>query len=220
MWSESIDTTEFLGVVRPALQRGCAQTLARVITERWSPQQLCQLLREPCGDVKKAACLVLGLVGDASVMQCLAHALHDGDPKVNELAEHALWSIWFRGGSGEAQGDFQRGLAALEANKSEEAIVWFRRAHEVDPNFAEAYNQCAIAHYMLEQWEEAAEDCQKTVDLIPIHFGALAGLGHCYAQMGRFFDAAKMYRRAIAVHPTIEGIADALDGIEKCVSDA
>jgi tetratricopeptide (TPR) repeat protein len=190
IWIEPINSDEFLRVVSPALNSSSADELARRVGERWTPRQLCELLHSECPDVRKVTCVVLGLVGDESVTGCLAAALRDSEADVSELAEHALWSLWFRGGNEQAQRCFKRGLAAMERECHEEALLWFHDAREADPDFAEAYNQCGIAHYMLEQWESALADCRRTAELVPLHFGALAGQGHCYAQLGDLGAAA------------------------------
>lgn len=215
---ETVNSEEFLNLVRPAIADCCPDDLACMVSERWTPRQLCSLLRHESVDVRKAACAVLGLVGDDRAMYCLSGSLQDDSPEVCELAEHALWSIWFRSGSPEAQGDFRRGLKAMEDNQPAEAARYFRRAHETDPNFAEAYNQCGIAHYMLEQYDRAMEDCLKAVELVPFHFGALTGLGHCHACAGDLHEAARAYRRALRVHPRMEAIATALQRIEQCLN--
>ena len=54
-----------------------------------------------------------------------------------------------------------------------------------------------------------------TIELLPIHFGALAGLGHCHAQMGSLARAAESYRRALTVNPRMEGIAQVLRRLEE-----
>jgi tetratricopeptide (TPR) repeat protein len=217
MRTETVNSEEFLSLVRPAIADCCPDDLACIVNDRWTSSQLCSLLRDRSVDVRKAACVVLGLVGDERAMFCLSGALQDESAEVCELAEHALWSIWFRSGSAEAQGDFRRGLKAMEDDKPAEAVEHFRRAHEADPNFAEAYNQCAIAHYMLEEYDEAMEDCHKAVELVPFHFGALTGLGHCHACAGNLHEAARAYRRALRVHPRMETIAAALQRIEQCL---
>lgn len=218
MLIESINSEEFLSVVAPLLRRSNADDLAEHIRERWTPRQLCQLLSHECPDVRKTACVVLGLVGDDKVAGCLTAALHDEDPQVNQLAEHGLWSIWFRGGNAEAQCHFKRGLAAMEREEPRAALQWFHRAQRADPRFAEAHNQCAMVHYMLEQWESAVRECQRTLDLLPTHTGALAALGHCYTQMGDLASAACLYREALEINPRMEAVALALERIESCFS--
>ena len=51
-------------------------------------------------------------------------------------------------------------------------------------DFAEGYNQRAIAYFMLEELSKSIEDCKKTSELNRYHFGALAGMGHCYLKLG------------------------------------
>ena len=40
-------------------------------------------------------------------------------------------------------------------------------------------------------------------------FGAIAGQGHCYAQLGDLRRARECYRRALEVNPRMEGVAEA-----------
>lgn len=214
MWIEPINSDEFLRVVGPALDHASADDIARRVNERWNPRQLCQLLHHESAEVRKVACVVLGLVGDSDVIGCLTAALRDNEQQVNELAEHALWSLWFRDGSPQAQRYFKRGIAALERDEVECAVDCFHLAQVSDPHFAEAYNQCAIAHYILEQWDAAIADGRRAVRRMPTHFGALAALGHCYAQIGDLPQAADHYRRALSINPRLDVIAQALHRIE------
>ena len=217
MWIEPIDIDEFLQAVAPALDASSADELARRVGQRWTPQQVCGLLCHERPEVRKVACVVLGLVGAMAEARCLATALRDEDPKVNELAEQGMWSIFFRSGSDDATHHFKSGLAALERDDPREAAIHFHGAHVADPQFAEAYNQCAIAHYMLEEWDKSRRDCERAIELAPIHFGALAGLGHCHAQLGCFGKAAEFYRRALTVNPRMEGIATVLQRLQEAM---
>ncbi len=86
--------------------------------------------------------------------------LRDPDPIVNEMAEHALWSIWFRcGKTHEANHELCLGTKALNHRDFDLAISHLTRAIELDPTFAEAYNQRAIAHYLQERYDDSITDC-------------------------------------------------------------
>src|SRR5688500_20177746 len=102
---------------------------------------------------------------------------------VNEMAEHALWSIWFRSGNEKANCELSKGAKAMDRRDFEGAVKHFTRAVRIDPKFAEAYNQRALARYMLERVEECAEDCERVVELMLCHLGAACclGLGHCHS---------------------------------------
>jgi tetratricopeptide (TPR) repeat protein len=215
-----IDSEEFMRVALPAVEQRDPDALARQISARWSIGELCQLLHHGSHDERKVVCLVLGLIGDLSCVCCLSHVLKDEDDHLNQLAEHALWSIWFRAGSDEAMPDFKRGLLAMENEDLRGALESFHRAVEVDPAFAEAFNQCSIAHYLLEEWDKALNDAQAAVALVPGHFGALAGMGHCHAQLGDLETAADWYRRALRVNPRMHAICRALRQIERRINAA
>ena len=125
---------------------------------------------------------------------------------VNQMAEHALWSIWFRCGTCEANHELCRGTRSVNHKEYEEAISRFTRAIEIDPTFAEAYNQRAIVKYLQERYDESLEDCVRAVERMPCHFGAWAGMGHCHAQQGRLSEALECYKKALSINPHLAGV--------------
>ncbi len=214
MQAKPIDSDQFIRIVRPALERHDAEELARLVKSHWTKDQLCELLTHGTVDARKVVCLTLGLVGCMACTHCMCIALQDDDPVVRELAEHGLWSVWFRSGSTDAQGQFKRGLELMDQHEYTRALTAFGWAIEADPAFAEVYNQRGIAHYMLEHWHEALADCRKATELNPIHFGAHAGMGHCHAQLGKLVEAGQCYRDALSVNPNMHAVAGALEEIE------
>jgi tetratricopeptide (TPR) repeat protein len=211
MVHDPIDTREFLEVVRRPLADADAPALARAVNARWTCRQICRLLKHTDVDIRRVAAVTIGMIGDKRSVNCLARALHDHDPQVNEMAEHSLWSIWFRGGSPEATRPFSDGVQALAAEHYDEAIHHFERAALIDPNYAEAFNQCAIAHFFLGQWRAGIDDCLRAVDRMPVHFGAIAGMGHCYTQLGLMEKALACYKHAHRINPRLHAISIAID---------
>jgi tetratricopeptide (TPR) repeat protein len=161
-------------------------------------------------DVRRVAAVTLGMVGDMQVAGCLTRALRDEDEQVNQMAEYALWSIWFRAGDPKAVRPFCQGISALSAEAYTQAIEHFHQASIADPTFAEVYNQQGIAHYFLRQWPQSLANCAKAVRLVPAHFGAIAGMGHCYTQMGDLTNALQCYRRALSINPRMSAIEQAI----------
>ena len=170
-------------------------------------------------DVRKVAALCLALVGKRCTIDKIAAQLKDPDPMVNQMAEHALWSIWFRCGSLPANKELCRGTKALNARNFDAAMEHFDRAIELDQDFAEAYNQRAIAHYLQEQFAESAEDAQKAAEKMPCHFGAWAGLGHCHLNLGNLHEALKCYEKALAINPHLDCLLQTADEIRNRLSD-
>ena len=206
-----IEAQAFLDVVRPVLSQTDPAALARAVQVRWRPRQIARLLRHDQAEVRRVVAFTLGLVGDETCIGPLTRALHDNDWRVNEMAENALWSIWFRRGDPKAAGPFHRGVRLLENDAYPDAVAQFRQAIDIDPSFAEAFNQCAMAHYFLGQWREAITDACRAVQLEPAHFGAFATLGHCYTQLNDLDRAVQCYRRALRINPRMSAVACAAD---------
>src|SRR5438874_838106 len=130
--------------------------MLEICKERWSADQVVSLLSCDNRDARKVAALALSLAGCQHCLEPLARALKDRDPMVNQMAEHAMWSIWFRGGATpEANHQLARGAMAMERKDIAHAITHFDHAIQIDPNFSEAYNQRAIAQFMLERYDDS-----------------------------------------------------------------
>ena len=216
MSGRAIQPEEFVAAVTPLLEKQDPCGLLQFLKSRWTAEQIVDLLKSRHCDARKVAALALGLVGGACCLGPLSAQLKDPDPVVNEMAEHALWSIWFRsGGSCQANHELGRGAQAMERQELTCAIKHFTRAIEIDPKFAEAYNQRAIAHYLAERWDDSIEDCRRTVELMPCHFGAWAGMGHCYAHAGRFPQALECYRKAVEINPHLACLIEACDELQR-----
>ncbi len=166
-----MDATEFVETVQPLLACRDVQGLKCLLQSRWTLEQIKGLLTGENEDGRKVAALSLALVGGKCCLGPLAQLLRDPDPIVNEMAEHALWSIWFRcGKSQDANHELCRGTKALNHRDFDLAIEHLTRAIDLDPTFAEAYNQRAIAHYLQERYDESIVDCLRAVERMPCHF--------------------------------------------------
>ena len=211
----NIDPCEFVEAVQPLIERRDVGALIDLVKSRWTAGDVVSLLSSTSCDARKVAALVMSLIGGKCCIEELAVALKDPDPMVNEMAEHALWSIWFRLGNCESRGCLQRGADALNDRELDTAIVHFSRAVEIDPTFAEAYNQRAIAMYLADRFEDSIRDCESALKYMPCHFGAWAGLGHCHAYLGRYAEAASCYLKALDINPHLKGIRETLSEIRE-----
>ncbi len=206
----TIDACEFVDAVQPLLARNDLHALLKLLKCRWTPAQIVSLLSSPNCDARKVAALSIGLVGGRCALEALGVALKDPDPIAHQMAEHAMWSIWFRLGSEEANHHLARGAMSSDKKRFDCAMKHFNRAIDLCPDFAEAYNQRAIVYYLQERYEDSLADCQRTVERMPCHFGAWAGMGHCYAHQGDIPAAINAYERAMAINPGLEGIRQAI----------
>ncbi len=179
-----------------------------LVHKQWTLPQVARLLEVPQTDARKCAALVMSLIGKPCCLSSLAGLLRDGDAVASQMAEHAIWSIWLRCGNDQANTCLARGTQEFARRNVDAAIVSFTHAIAADPDFAEAYNQRAMAYYVKEMVVECRDDCLKTVERMPIHFGAWAGLGHCHVALGELPRAVECYRRAKEINPHLECVDD------------
>jgi len=216
----AIDPQEFISTLESSLSQGRVEEALLRVRARWTAGQIIALLQDKSADVRKVAALALSLVGDTGAIGPLAVALHDGDAMVAQVAEHALWSVWFRLGNPRAVCLVKCGNNHLHHGNYVCALEKFSQAIQEDPGFAEAYNQRAIAHYLSERFDESIADCQSALALVPQHFGAMSGMGHAHAHLGNWRGARHCYRLALAIHPRLEGIETSLEQIEQLLRES
>jgi tetratricopeptide (TPR) repeat protein len=215
----AIDPAQFVSTVRPLLENQDVKGLIHLLKDRWSCDQIATLLMGDDEDVRKVAALCLALVGKRCTIDKIVERLKDSDPMVNQMAEHALWSIWFRCGNQQANTELCRGTKALNARNFETAMEHFDRAIAIDEDFAEAYNQRAIAHYLQERYFESIADARRAVEKMPCHFGALAGMGHCHLNLGDLPKALKCYEQALSINPHLDCLNQTVSEIRSRLND-
>jgi tetratricopeptide (TPR) repeat protein len=133
-------------------------------------------------------------------------ALRGGDRARIAQAEAALWAMWCRSGRLEHDALMAEGVTAMERRDFPGAIAILSRLVEAAPDWAEAWNKRATARYLAQDFEGAIRDCEATLARKPHHFGALAGRGLCHLALEQFAPAAALFRRALAVHPSLAAV--------------
>ncbi len=185
------------------------------ISRRYSVGTLERLAVAGDRETRRASVLALGLVGDYSSNAVVGRALVDADRGVRNIAENSITSLWRRAGT-----DAQRQKLGLlvRLNSAQQFHECIRRASELiadAPAVAEAWNQRAIAHYSLSQYEESIRDCHQTLEINPYHFGAASGMGQCYLQLGNYDSALESFRRALKLNPNLEGVRASVAYLER-----
>ncbi len=89
----------------------------------------------------------------------------------------------------------------LESGETRQAEVVLSELIEQLPDFAEAWNRRAVLYFVQQQYRKAIADCRTALDLNPIHFGALHGLGLSYAALGEYREAIYAFRQALNIQP-------------------
>ena len=168
---------------------------------------------------RRQAVLTLARIGDQRAAQPLAKAMHDADRMVRETSAQALWQVWHRSGDDAVDRHLQAGIDAMNRRALDEAVNIFSEVIAMAPDFAEGYNKRATAYYMQERYEESLEDCEKTLQLNPIHFGALSGSGLVYLGLRNPVKALELFKRAIVVNPNMPSVKQNIEDLTRYLRD-
>jgi tetratricopeptide (TPR) repeat protein len=187
------------------------------VEARYTEGTLHRLLSSSDSQTKRATVLALGLAGSMKNSNAIvAGMLHDSDRGVRQLAADALWSLWFRADSPDNNRELSR-LMNLRDRRRKRAGLDALIARS--PNFAEAYNQRAMLHFQAEEWQKSSSDCERALKLNPHHFGAAAGLGRCYMELGKHRAALRAFRQALRIHPGLDDVEEAIRALENALGE-
>ena len=165
-----------------------------------------ELLRQGSPAEKLKAIELLATIGDMQIMPALVQALRDDDGRVRAGAQTALWAIWLRSGNDDIDALMTQGIRLMEEQQYPEAVEIFDQIISRAPTFAEGYNKRATAYYLMQEFERSIADIHRTLELNPVHFGALSGMGLCYLGLDEPRQALEWFERAVAVNPNMDTI--------------
>jgi tetratricopeptide (TPR) repeat protein len=186
------------------------------VMERYTEGTLMRLLDGADSRSRRAALLALGLMGSMDACSAIAARLRDEDRDVAQMAADTLWTLWFRADSPANNDELQRLARVRDRQK---ALAGLDALILPAPEFAEAYNQRAIVHFRLKQFDRSIADCERVLHLNPYHFGAQAGLGQSYLQMRKHRAALKAFRAALRLNPNMDGVAETIRALENALGE-
>ena len=125
------------------------------------------------------------------------------DPAAAQRAADQIWISWHTAPDAHAQDLLNQGLRHIRYGEPAAAEPVLTELIEYCPDYAEGWNQRAFARFLTGAYDGALEDLDRTLELEPRHFGALAGKGLTLLRQGRAELAHKALREALAIHPFI-----------------
>lgn len=128
--------------------------------------------------------------------------------------EEQIWQTWGQSGSATVDVLIERADAAEAAGDKALALSFIDQATSLTPSYAGAWYRRSILRYDADDRAGAIADIQETLKREPRHFGALAGLGMIYEDMGQEKAALEAYRRALEIHPFLNNAKQGVSRLE------
>ncbi|WP_066381134.1 MULTISPECIES: tetratricopeptide repeat protein [unclassified Anabaena] len=138
---------------------------------------------------------------DSLLINSLLEDLKNPDALVREQATKKLWRIWFQQKGVYGLEKIDKSQKLLDAGNTNEAEEILSELIKEQPDFAEAWNRRAFLYYSLGEYKKSLADCQMVIQINSVHFGALHGMGLCYAALGKYSQAIKAFKRALEIQP-------------------
>lgn len=115
--------------------------------------------------------------------------------------ERAIWAHWFEAPTPEAQSLLDRAMVRRRMSDLAGAITILDELVETAPDYSEGWNQRATVLFLQGKYDRSLSDIERTLELEPKHFGALAGQVVIMLRQGRPLLARSILRRALEIDP-------------------
>jgi tetratricopeptide (TPR) repeat protein len=140
--------------------------------------------------------------------------LHKASEREAAKIEAGIWKMWMLSDSPSADAVLGQVAKAMSDKDYVAAMDMANTVIELYPDYAEAWNKRATLFFIIGRNEESLADIEKVLALEPRHFGALSGRGMIYEKMGKPGLALKAFRDALAIHPQLKSVKDAIERLE------
>lgn len=132
------------------------------------------------------------------------------DAESAELIANAIEKIWLRSGSDTVDLLMARALQMVREENYDAALKLLDAVVVLEPAYSEGWNQRATVNFLKQDYRSSMEDLRHVLSLDPRHFKAISGLALILQESGNKEAALKAFRKALAVHPYLEGADQAI----------
>lgn len=134
---------------------------------------------------------------------------HAESEETAERIVAAIEKLWSQSGSDTVNILMQRAGVALKARNYPLATEVLTALTEVEPRYAEGWNQLATIYFLQEDYTQAMRQLRHVLALDPRHFKAMEGLGIILRETGNKKAALKATRKALEMHPFLKSAKQA-----------
>ena len=199
-----VRTTHLAVAYRRYLNTANSPNFAKEVDERYSTATLACLLSRGDVELRRAAALSLGILGDHRSIEDLGRALADSDRGVRFAADDSFRTLLLRDA---APVHHQKLLQMMHLNDGNEyagALAPTMILCDQAPLYAEAHHQLAICWHGLENFDKAASAYSACLWNCRYHYLAWQGLARCRTILGDYEGALLAFKHSISVNPDLE----------------
>lgn len=199
-----VHTTRLVAAYRRYLAIADAPQYAFDVNRYYSTSTLLTILHRGDIEMRRAAAMALGMLGDHSAIEPLGRALADPDRGVRLAADDSFRALLIRDA---APTHHQQLLQVMHLNDGEEhaaALAPTMILADQAPMYAEAYHQLAVCWQGLDDNDAAEAAFCSCLWHCRYHYPAWQGLARCKLVEGDFAAAIHALERALEICPDLE----------------
>ncbi len=198
---------------RRFLDDGNSAAFVSLVATRFTLSTLHRLTTGTDHEVRRAAVLALGMLGNHGSISVVGRCLCDKDRCVRLVAEVAFSDLTRREMGTQAAQMLDQVRRHIDGERFDRTWDMLDDMLAAWPRFGEAWYQRGIVSYCLGDYDAAIQDARQTARFNPFHFGGYALRGRCYLELEQPLAALRHFRQSFAINPSqvlIRGYIDLL----------
>lgn len=204
MTSPLVRTTRLATAYRRLLASADAPQYAAEVDEHYSPMTLATLLQRGDVELRRAAAMALGLLGNSRTIEPLGRALSDPDRGVRLVADDSFRGLLLRDAAPTHHQQLLKVMHLTDGGEFAAALAPAMILSQQAPLYSEAHFQLASCWHGLEDYDKAARSYVDCLRRCRYHYLAWQGISRCQIIDQDYRAAEKSLVRCIEISPDLE----------------
>lgn len=200
----TIRTTKLATAYRRYLNSADPTQFAAEVDRAYSAATLSHLLIRGDVELRRAASLALGTVGDRHSIETLGRALSDNDRGVRMAADDSFRALLARAAAPRHHQQLLHSMHMIDGDQYAAALTPTEILCDRAPMYAEAHHQLAICHFGLGNHASAHQSYAACLWRCRFHYAAWQGLAKCRLALSDPNGAVNALTRAVEINPDLE----------------
>lgn len=215
MSTPTVRTTKLAIAYRRYLNTADCTEFASDVNRSYTAATLSHLLARGEVELRRAASLALGTVGDRHSIERLGRALADVDRGVRMAADDSFRALLSRAAAPRHHQQLLHSMHMIDGNQYAAALTPTMILCDQAPMYAEAHHQLAICWHGLGDPEQAHRAYSACLWRCRFHYAAWQGLAKCRLAMEDIDGAVMAFGRSIDINPDLETARMALRRLKR-----
>lgn len=177
---------------------------AEAVESSYTVSTLVRLLSHGDTELRCAAALALGTLGNGSILDDIGRALSDSDRGVRLVADDTFRLLSISTAAPIHQQHLLSAMHLVDGGRHDDALEELELLTRRAPRYAEAHYQRGLCLRALGAHRAAGEAYAACLWRCRFHYLAWIGLARCRIAEGSKTEALTAFRRAVAIHPDSE----------------